>query len=140
MDRMRGWPRVDSFEQNGSFVRLFLPYQPLRDNLVLDQLCGSAEEASDPVACLRQLWSVTIDGAPVSLADFEAAQRADLAMRGLIGLVPLAGLEPGLQRIEVVWNPSSSGEDAPLDDRYAAASITYVIPIAFAPDFEMPLQ
>ena len=140
MDRIRGWPRVDSFEQNGSFVRLFLPYQPLRDNLVLDQLCGSAEEAQDPVACLRQLWSVTIDGTSVSLADFEAAQRADLAMRGLIGLVPLAGLEPGLQRIEVVWNPSSSGEAAPLDDRYTAASITYVIPIAFAPDFEMPLE
>ena len=58
LDRLRGWPRVDSFNQSGSFVRLFLPYQPLRDNLVLDQLCGSAEEAPDTVACLRQLWTV----------------------------------------------------------------------------------
>lgn len=140
MDRMRGWPRVDSFEQNGSFVRLFLPYQPLRDNLVLDQLCGSAEEAPDPVACLRQLWSVSIEGTPVSMASFEPAQRADLAMRGLIGLVPLAGLEPGLRRIEVVWNPNAGEEAALLDDRYAQASNQYVIPIAFAPEFEMPLN
>lgn len=140
MDRVRGWPRVNSFKQNGSFVRLFLPYQPLRDNLMLDQLCGSAEEAPDPVVCLRQLWSVTIEGTPVSMSGFEPAQRADLAMRGLIGLVPLAGLEPGLRRIEVVWNPDATEEAAPLDDRYAQASSRYVIPIAFAPDFEMPLD
>ena len=140
LDRLRGWPRVDSFNQSGSFARLFLPYQPLRDNLVLDQLCGSAEEAPDRVACLRQLWTVGIDGRPVSMASFEPAERADLGMRGLIGLVPLTGLEPGLRRIEVVWNPSAAEEAAPLDDRYTQVNSRYVIPIAFSPDFEMPLD
>jgi len=140
LDRLRGWPRVDSFNQSGSFVRLFLPYQPLRDNLVLDQVCGSAEEAPDRVACLRQLWTVAIDGKPVSMANFEPAERADLGMRGLIGLVPLTGLEPGLRRIEVVWNPSATEEAAPLDDRYVQVNNRYVIPIAFSPDFEMTLD
>jgi MFS family permease len=140
LDRLRGWPRVDSFNQNGGFVRLFLPYYPVRDNLVLDQLCGSAEEAPDRVACLRRLWSVTIAGTPVSMVDFGPAERADLGMRGLIGLVPLTGLEPGLHRIEVVWNPSPAEEAAPLDDRYTQVSRTYVIPIAFSPTFEMPLD
>ena len=140
LDRLRGWPRIDSFNQSGSFVRLFLPYQPLRDNLVLDQLCGSAEEAPDRVACLRQLWTVGIEGRPVSMASFEPAERADLGMRGLIGLVPLAGLEPGLRRIEVVWNPSVAEEAAPLDDRYTQLNNRYVIPIAFSPNFEMPLD
>ena len=140
LDRLRGWPRVDSFNQSGSFARLFLPYQPLRDNLVLDQLCGSAEEAPDRVACLRQLWTVGIDGRPVSMAGFEPAERADLGMRGLIGLVPLAGLEPGLRRIEVVWNPSVAEDSAPLDDRYTQLNNRYVIPVAFSPNFEMPLD
>ena len=140
LDRLRAWPRVDSFNQSGSFVPLFLPYQPLRDNLVLDQLCGSAEEAPDRVDCLRQLWTVGIDGRPVSLASFEPAQRADLGMRGLIGLVPLTGLEPGLRRIEVVWNPNTADDAAPLDDRYAQLNSTYVILIAFSPAFEMPLD
>ncbi len=140
LDRLRGWPRVDSFNQSGSFVRLFLPYQPLRDNLVLDHLCGSADEAPDRVACLRQLWTVAIDGSPVSMADFEPAERADLGMRGLIGLVPLTGLEPGLRRIEVAWNPGAAEEAAPLDDRYTQVSNRYVIPIAFSPSFEMPLD
>ncbi|WP_405234549.1 hypothetical protein [Lentisalinibacter salinarum] len=139
-DRLRGWPRVDSFTQSGSFVRLFLPYQPLRDNLVLDQLCGSAEKAPDRVDCLRQLWAVSIEGRPVSMATFVPAERADLRMRGLIGLVPLTRLEPGLRQIQVVWNPSASEEAAPIDDRYAELNRKYVIPIAFSPGFEMPLE
>lgn len=140
LDRLRGWPRVDSFNQSGSFVRLFLPYQPLRDNLVLDQLCGSAEEAPDRIDCLRQLWTVSIDGMPVSMATFVPAERADLNMRGLMGLVPLTDLEPGLRQIEVVWNPSAAEEVAPLDDRYTQRNSRYVIPIAFSPNFEMPLE
>lgn len=139
-DRLRAWPRIGSFHQGGSFVRLFLPYQPLRDNLVLDQLCGSADEAPDRVDCLRQLWTVSIEGMPVSMADFVPAERADLGMRGLIGLVPLAGLEPGLRRIEVVWHPDVAEDAAPLDDRYAQVTRNFVIPFAFAPDFEMPLD
>ena len=139
-DRLRAWPRIDSFNQGGSFVRLFLPYQPLRDNLVLDQLCGSADEAPDRVDCLRQLWTVSIEGTPVSMAGFVPAERADLGMRGLIGLVPLEGLEPGLRRIEVVWYPDAAEDAAPLDDRYLQVNRTFVIPIAFAPDFEVPLD
>jgi MFS family permease len=140
IDRLHGWPRVDSFSHSGSFVRLFLPYQPLRDNLVLDQLCGSAEEADDRIDCLRRLWSVSIDGASVPMADFEQAERADIGMRGLIGLVPLSGLEPGMRRIEVVWNPDATEEDVPLDDRYAQLNTTYVIPIAFSPNYELTLD
>lgn len=140
LDRLRGWPRIDSFNQSGGFVRLFLPYQPLRDNLVLDQLCGSAEEAPDPVDCLRQLWTVSIEGKSVPMADFQPAERADLGMRGLIGLVPLIGLEPGLKKIEVVWYPGAADEAAPLDDRYSQLNFVYVIPFAFSPNFEMPLN
>lgn len=139
LDSLRGWPRVDSFNQGGSFVRLFLPYQPLRDNLVLDQLCGSAEDAPDSVECLRELWTVSIDDQPVPMAEFLPAERADLGMRGLLGLVPLAGLEPGLRRIKVVWNPAAA-EAASIDDRYAQFNNTYVIPIAFSPDFELSLD
>ena len=140
IDRLRGWPRVDSFQQSGSFARLFLPYQPLRDNLVLDQLCGSAEAAPDRVDCLRQLWTVHIEGQPVAMKSFVAAERADLGMRGLIGLVPLDRLEPGMRTIVVVWNPGAADEATPLDDRYTQINSRYVIPIAFSPTFERSLN
>jgi hypothetical protein len=140
LDRLRGWPRIDSFNQSGSFVRLFLPYQPLRDNLVLDRLCGSAVEAPDRIDCLRRLWTVSIDGRSVPMGEFMPAERADLGMRGLIGLVPLAGLEPGLRRIEVVWNPHVTEEAVPIDDRYNELNFRYTIPIAFSPNVETALD
>jgi hypothetical protein len=61
-------------------------------------------------------------------------------MRGLMGLVPLIDLEPGLRQIEVVWNPTAAEEAAPLDDRYTELNSRYMIPIAFSPNFEMPVE
>ena len=139
-DRLRAWPRVDSFNQTGSFVRLFLPYQPLRDNLVLDQICTGEGAAPDNVDCLRRLWAVSIDGKPVPMEDFAAAECMDIGMRGLMGLVPLAGLAPGLRAIAVQWNPGSTDQDRPIDDRYSQINRTYTIPIAFAPGYELPLE
>ena len=140
LDKFRGWPRVNSFNQSGSFTRLFLPYQPLRDNLLLDQWCISSEQASDQVDCLRKLWTVSIEGTPVPMSTFETAERADIGMRGLIGLVPLAGLKQGMRKIEVVWNPDADEDAAPIDDRYTQANATYVIPIMFAPQYELSLK
>jgi len=139
LDKMRGWPRVESFNQSASFIRLFLPYQPLRDNLWLEQSCSDSNEATDRVDCLRSLWSVSIEGTPVPMSTFGTAERADIDMVGLIGLVPTAGLEPGLRKIEVIWNPNVEEDAAPVDDRYSEARLTYVIPIAFAPNYELSL-
>ena len=140
IDGTRAWPRIDSFRQSGSFARVFLPYQPLRDNLILDELCDSTEEPADRTACLRKVWSVSVNDQAVPMTNFLPSERTDIRMRGLIGLVPLNGLEPGLRSIVVIWNPSETGEAAALDDRYLQPSIRYEIPIAFAPDFEMSLD
>ena len=53
LDQVRVWPMIDSFNQSGSFVTLFLPYLPLRDNLWLDQTCKkcSNRHKSGPVVC-----------------------------------------------------------------------------------------
>ncbi|GAA6137468.1 hypothetical protein NBRC116583_12150 [Arenicella sp. 4NH20-0111] len=139
LDKLRGWPRVDSFNQSASFVRLFLPYQPLRDNLLLDQFCSDSTETSERLDCVRSLWSVSIEGTPVPMSTFYAAERADIKMRGLIGLVPTEGLKPGLVKIEVVWNPNVEEDSTPVDDRYSDANLTFVIPIAFAPNYELSL-
>ena len=139
-DLLRAWPRIDSFTQQGRFVVLFLPYQPLRDNLMLDRLCPDPEDSEARVNCLRTLWSVSINDQPVSINTFETAERMDINMRGLIGLVPLTGLSPGMHNINVKWNPSAREDDDLVDDRYAANSRTYRIPIAFTPDYELSLQ
>ena len=56
-------------------------------------------------------------------------------MRGLVGVVPLSGLEPGMHALEIVWNPDGA-DDLVLDDRYGTASFEYAIPFLFSPEFE----
>lgn len=138
LDRMRAWPRITSFTQKGSLLSLFLPYQPLRDNLVLRENCGEPGPDVDNVACLRRLWSVSLAGRKAPMEAFLPAERADLSMRGLVGVLPLDELQPGMHEIEIFWNPESGG-DALLDDRYQTVSRSFTIPFMFAPDFERSL-
>jgi len=138
-DRLRARPMIPTFEQRGSHVRLFLPYQPIRDNLLLDQLCPGDEAALGP-GCLQRLWSVSLNGEPVDIAGFLASQRLDLRMRGLLGVVPLENIAPGLQVLSVTWNPAVDAEAVPVDDRYTAARVDYQIPFLFVPDFENALE
>ncbi|MEL6868432.1 MAG: hypothetical protein AAFO81_01400 [Pseudomonadota bacterium] len=138
-DRLRGWPRVSSFTQKSTHISLFLPYQPLRDNLILDRLCKDADEEEEAAVCLRRLWAVSINDQAVDMEQFISAERFDLKMRGLIGLVPTTGLEPGMHQITVVWNPEADEDDEPIDDRYVQARASYNIPIAFTPDIEAAL-
>jgi hypothetical protein len=135
-DRLRARPTIPSFEQRGSHLRLFLPYQPIRDNLLLERLCPG-EDAGLGAPCLARLWSVALNGRPVDLGRFLASERLDLGMRGLTGVVPLDGLEPGLQVLSVTWNPHAGSDDAPIDDRYTEARFDYDIPFLFAPEFEL---
>ena len=138
-DRLRARPSIPTFEQRGSSVRLFLPYQPLRDNLMLELLCAG-EDAGLGADCLKRVWSVALNGEPVELAGFLPGERLDLGMRGLIGAVPLDALTPGIQVLTVVWNPSVQEDDAAIDDRYESAQLRYEIPFLFAPDYERDLD
>lgn len=74
------------------------------------------------------------------MSNFEAAERTDINMRGLIGLVPLVGLKPDLRKIRVIWNPDAGNDVTQIDDRYDEVNLTFVIPITFAPDYELSLQ
>ncbi len=135
-DRLRGRPMISSFEQRGSHLRLFLPYQPLRDNLMLESLCPG-EEARLGAACLSRIWAVELNGLPVDMGTFLASERLDLGMRGLTGVIPLTGISPGVQLLSVTWNPSAAEDDAPVDDRYENVRYEYGIPFLFAPEFEL---
>lgn len=138
-DRLHAWPMIPAFEQRGGHVRLFLPYQPLRDNLLLAQLCPG-EDAGLGAPCLARMWSVALNGQPIDTRNFLPSERRDLRMRGLIGMVSLAGIEPGLHVLEMAWNPGAAADDRPIDDRYRKARFDYAIPFLFAPDYELELD
>ncbi len=142
-DRFRPWPMIPSFEQQSGHVRLFLPYWPLRDNLILDRLC-SVNDTDEPslarVDCLRRLWSVSFNDQPVDMADFMPTERMDLRMLGLTGAIPLYSITPGIHRIQVTWNPESDADALPVDDRYMESSFSFSIPFLFSPDYEIEID
>ena len=47
---------------------------------------------------------------------------------------------PGLQTLEVIWNPLAAEDEQPLDDRYSAASSGYTIRFLFNPSSELELD
>ncbi len=136
-DRVRLTPMIDQFTQERAVMRVFLPYHPLRDNPLLDQQCP---QASRPLDCFRQLWSVSLNGRAIDVNELIPTERMDINLRGLTGVVPLAELEPGLHRLEVVWNPSATEDDVPIDDIYEVMTNRYQIPFMFAPAYEMGIN
>lgn len=106
-DRFRPLPMIASDQVSTPFVRLFIPYYPRRDDPLLAQLCAAdaaleaGSEAASGSACLRRLWTIELDGQPVSLDVLEPAQRNDLGMRGLQGYLPLADATPGMHLLQL---------------------------------------
>jgi len=136
-DRLRLFPMIPSLRQDSGFVPLFIPFWPLRDQVVMDQLCSADAMGPD---CFRRLWAVEVDGVPIPLQDFLVSERLDLGLRGLTGFVPTAGLRPGLHTLVVTWNPEAEDDDAPPDDRLTHAKVRFNIPFLFAPSYELGLD
>jgi hypothetical protein len=83
---------------------------------------------------------VSINGVDAAIANFVIAERADMDMRGLIGLVPMAELRSKMHEISIVHNPFANESTVPVDGRYSTSSVKFTIPIAFTPPYEMSLD
>ncbi len=133
-DRLLRVPLIPSDMTAESQLRLFLPYLPRRDNPRLRSAgCAPAAQPhpGDP-GCLTRLWQVSLDGRPVSIADFLAAERRDLGMRGLQGYLSLSGLAPGRHELLVTWNPERIGEQETEPNEHRIA-------FWFAPPYQLDL-
>ena len=133
-DRLRLFPMIDAFIQERSVMTVFIPYQPLRDDLVAGNNCAAGK---DPLDCLRGIWQVRLGDRLLEADQLVPAERFDLNLRGLLGVVPLDGLSPGMHTLEVTWN--EGGNETLLDDRYETATRIYSIPFVFAPAYELDL-
>jgi hypothetical protein len=133
-DRIRPVPVVPSDVVVDGWVPLFLPYWPLRDDAVLRWRCVDADgERVRGADCLRRVWSVRLDGAPVDIEAFIAAERLDLGYRGLVGYIDLRAGAPGPRRLDIQWRPDPE-RDGVLDD-YVPERTGYAIPLLWAPEW-----
>ncbi len=131
-DRLLFVPMIPSDLVADSRLRLFLPYIPDRDNGAIRERCLDAESPMSRHACLITLWSVALDGQPIDVKDFVAAERRELGMRGLQGYLSMDALAPGKHALVVTWNPSAGKGES-------AAQHKYRIPFWFAPPYQLDL-
>ena len=132
-------PMIPSDRISEAHLRLFIPHRPKIDNPLARERCAAlpdgrnaatgADAATQAVACLAALWTVTLDGEPVALDAFLPMERRDLDLRGVVGYLPIADLRPGRHDLVLVWN--GDGKDAGMMRRRE-----YHIPFWFTPSVD----
>ena len=144
-DRLLPYPMIPDDQVSGALLRVFIPHLPERDNTLLAARCpaspgaaadageadAAAAQAERQRACFAGLWRVTLDGLPVTLDDFVAAERRDLGLRGLMGQLPMHALAPGRHDLVLAWNPD--GPETGRDRRRL-----FRIPFWLSPGLDQP--
>lgn len=135
-DVMLRYPMIPSDRIEDSQLRVFIPHRPRLDNALAKDLCPALDHgrnraegraaADQAVACLANLWTVTLDGQPIALTDFVPMERRDLGLRGLVGYLDLQGKAPGRHDLRLLWNAGS-------EQRGARREREYLIPFWYDP-------
>ncbi|MGB0135121.1 hypothetical protein [Dokdonella sp.] len=131
-DRLLHVPMIPSDLVADSFLRVFLPYVPDRDNQAIRDQCADTTTAALRLQCLARLWTVSLDGVPVDISSFIASERRDIGLRGIQGYLALAGLAPGAHQLTVTWASTADSADE-------SEKAVYQIPFWFAPPYQLDL-
>jgi hypothetical protein len=131
-DRQLHVPMIPADLIADSYLRVFLPYVPNRDNQLVREQCSDATTAMHRQQCLASLWSIDLDGVRVETSGFIAAERRDMGLRGIQGYLALAGLVPGAHQLTVTWGPAGTSADE-------NPQTVYRIPFWFAPPYQLEL-
>ena len=103
----------------GRYLRVFIPYLPSRHNLALARRCPEAVAdeteggARARLDCLAAIHDLRIDGQPVGVV-LDAAEDPQTGQRGLVAMIPTAGLAPG--RHELTLMPAAGKGGRPVDE------------------------
>ncbi len=140
-DVMLRYPMIPADRIAETHLRLFIPHRPRLDNDLARETCPGlehgrntaegADAATVATTCLASMWTVSLDGTPVSIDQFVPLERRDLGMRGLVGYIDIAGKAPGRHNLKLVWNVG--GGDSGLHRERE-----YLIPFWFIPSIAQP--
>ncbi|MGQ0801663.1 MAG: hypothetical protein ACT4NL_16315, partial [Pseudomarimonas sp.] len=140
--RRRGEPIIPAPVIETAWLPLFLPYQPLRDDALIELRCSARVAAlaidatakrGDAAACLAELWEVRLNSRLIDIHTFVPTERADLGFRGIAGYIDLRASPPGPQQLEVIWRPQPERETLK-NDMLRDGSYHYSIPFLWSPE------
>ena len=119
--RLSPLPHIPDPVVRGDYLRLFVPYLPMRHNQAMRRLCpevlasGADSASRERLDCLEQMHAVTLDGEPLDL-HFDAAEDPATGQRGMIAMIPVRELTRGRHELRVgraTRNAPKEGEPAP---------------------------
>ncbi len=115
--RMDPLPHIPDPVVRGNYLRLFVPYLPLRHNKAMAIRCPEAlanEDDTGPRArldCLAAIHAVAIDAKPVDIR-FDAAEDPRTGQRGMIAMIPVSDLPVGRHELTLLRAPRNRRKDA----------------------------
>jgi len=130
------YPRLPSIQSDivtGSYVKLFIPYNPRRHNVIMARSCPNLRPVQarglqigpDPappdslaipaLECLARIHNVTLDGAPRTDLKFSFYEHPGSGIKGIIAYIPADSLTRGQHLITVkpVPSPDADASAAP---------------------------
>jgi hypothetical protein len=119
-------PSIQSDVVVDPYVKLFIPYDPRRDNPAIARRCPGARPLREPglrferraaqprpgaadapgaadeiLRCLAEIHRVSLDGKPLPGLDFHFSTHPRSGVRGILGHIPTAGLARGGHQLQV---------------------------------------
>ncbi|MDQ3038795.1 MAG: hypothetical protein M3R16_03185 [Pseudomonadota bacterium] len=114
-------PYLQSMVVVGPYLKLVVPYKPLRDDPAMRHACADAEAmAPKPrnearLACLSKLRRVTMDGTLLKGLQYEVASDPRTDRPALLAMIDVRGLARGRHELRVDRPPYADGKPDPDD-------------------------
>jgi hypothetical protein len=100
-------PHIPDPVVRGSYLKLFVPYLPMRHTPAMQRLCPEALAATDDGAsrarldCLASIHALAVDGQALQVP-FDAGEDPATGQRGMVAMIPVAALSPGRHELTVM--------------------------------------
>jgi hypothetical protein len=120
-------PHIQSMAVTGAYLRLTVPYEPVRDDPAMRRTCpqmptlAKPQQAATALACLQALHDVHLDGRKLAALQYEVGSDPGTGRPALLAMIDVRALAPGRHELQV------ARATAP-DDKRPEASAPYRIP------------
>jgi hypothetical protein len=106
-------PHIPGMVVTGPYLRLTVPYEPVRDDPAMRRSCpqlptlAETQRPASTLACLQALHAVQLDGRPLASLRYEAGSDPGTGRPALLAMIDVRELARGRHELQVARPPSS---------------------------------
>ena len=106
-------PHIPSMVVTGAYLRLTVPYEPVRDDPAMRRSCpqlptlAKTQQPASTLACLQALHAVQLDGRPLASLRYEVGSDPGTGRPALLAMIDVRNLARGRHELQVARPPSA---------------------------------